>query len=146
MKCSRADSRTARKLIQEVNLDGLCPCLNICVLLLFYVDSGSSFSTADSNAFLIFFFFGGTVINGFADVVTFLFIRGVTRRQGIMTVPGVSQFAKNCPLHISLNGGNDIYGYQETKHHVIRRVQVQCDLCGKVRDESGVMIGASNLW
>ncbi len=134
MKCSREDSRMARKLIQEVNLDGLCPCLNICVLPLSYVDSGSSsFSTNDSNAFFNLLLFGGTVINGFAHVVTFLLIRGVTRRQGIMTVPGVNQFAKNCPLDISLNAGNDIYGYQETMHHTTRQVQEQCDLCGKVR-------------
>ncbi len=63
-----------------------------------------------------------------------------------MTVPGVSGFAKNCPLDISLDSGNDMYGYQETKHHAVRQVQVQCDLCDKVRDESGVMTGASNLW
>ncbi len=70
---------------------------------------------------------------GFAKVVTFLLTRGVHQLQGVMTVPGVSGFAQNCPLDLSLDSGNDMYGLQATKYHTVRRTQVQCDLCNKVR-------------
>ncbi len=100
-----------------------------------------------SSAFLIYFVFpDGTVITGLADVVALLLTLSVSQLQGIMTVPGASKFAKNCPLDVSLHSGNDMYGYQETKHHTVRRTELQCDLCGNVRHDSGVMIGASDLW